>query len=158
MVFGSRGLFLEGSPLLGSFIWGLVRDLRPPHPRTTDSPSGGKLASTLYHCVCLSLSVYVCFSLNVYACMSEPVPVRTTWPNCLASGGTGKELTISDFSPAALEDVPRVSGARFFGAQSVSEGRRRGIRTLEVSISVFAFGFAPELRCVCVFLFVFVFC
>jgi len=37
-------------------------------------------------------------------------------------GGPEKELTSSDFSPAALEDVPRVFGARFVGAQSVSEG------------------------------------
>jgi len=30
-------------------------------------------------------------------------------------GGPEKELTSSDFSPTALEDVPRVFGARFSG-------------------------------------------
>ena len=68
---------------------------------------------------------------------------------CLVFGGIEKELTNSDFSPATLEDVPRVSGARYsrahlsesvpriglFRAPPLSEGvrdpsGRQGIRTL----------------------------
>ena len=37
------------------------------------------------------------------------------------SGEVEKELTSSDFSPATVEDVPLVSGTRFFGAVSGAE-------------------------------------
>lgn len=82
-------------------------------PETTDHPLGGKLAS-----VCLVLSCLACFV--------------TCFVNAWLIGGLDlghlylcrpeKELTSSDFSPAALEDVPRAFGARFVGAQPVSEG------------------------------------
>jgi len=84
----------EGKVLSGGLsLWGLARGLETLRPEITDHPPGGKPAG-----VCLVCCVLSCErSIN-----------RLRSGDYL--GGPEKELTSSDFSPAALEDVPRVVG------------------------------------------------
>jgi len=136
--------FPKEDSLWGSFIWGLIRDSEILRPEITDHPPGGKLAG-----VCLFCRVLSCeWSIN-----------RFRYGDYL--GGPEKELTSSDFSPAALEDVPRVVGGQGdpdpWRLRPFSEGSgpsmtpsefywSRGSKTLGDSVWIFGFSLVPKLR------------
>ena len=113
---GTGSLPKEGTPFWGlSFHLVHWPGIETP---TQGTPTHHREVSWPALCICLCLSVWL-------RCEFE---FRSTQLGRFVLGGPQKELMSSDFSPATLEDVPRVFvGAQFFGAQLPEPTARVGL-------------------------------